>query len=439
MATTPDRPLKLNPLLNRCSKPSATLAINELVNRMWAEGKTVWHFGFGESRLPVHEKVLEALRRHAVQKNYLPIQGLRELREAIAENFSNSLDRDIRPEQVMVGPGSKSLIFAIQMALGSALILPTPSWVSYRPQAEMLGLPCRYLPGCFAENYEIHLDDIHRAIESTQEENRLLILNNPNNPSGQVFSSAVAKQLASVCRSHRTWVLSDEIYSRLNHGQPHTESLSANYPDGTIISSGLSKHMSLGGWRLGLVIVPDTAPGRQLMNALCAVAGEVWSSVPAPIQHAAVTAFADDPDLKAHVYDCCQIHRIRTTWLRSQMIQMGIDCTTAQGGFYFIANFDSFREALHHRGITTNHDLAVHLLDHYQIATLPGSEFGIADDELSLRIATSYIDMETDQKAREIMDAYQSGIGAEALIDRHHPGMKTAVEQFERFIDSLTS
>lgn len=431
--------MRLNPHLSHGSKPSATLAINELVNRMWADGKTVWHFGFGESRLPVHEKVLEALRRHAVQKNYLPIQGLRELREAIAANFSSSLGRSINPEQVIVGPGSKSLIFAIQMALGSALILPTPSWVSYRPQAEMLGLPCRYLPGCFAENYEIHLDDIHQTIQSTQAENKLLILNNPNNPSGQVFSSEVAARLAAVCHKHRTWILSDEIYSRLNHGQAHTESLSTSYPEGTIISSGLSKHMSLGGWRLGLAIVPDTNHGSQLMSALCAVAGEVWSSVPAPIQHAAITAFSSDPDLKAHIDDCSQIHRIRTTWLRSQLTQMGIQCTATRGGFYFIANFDTFRDALWRHGITTNDELAVHLLDHFQIATLPGSEFGIARDEFSLRIATSYIDMETDRQAREIMDAYQRGTDEETLIDRYHPGMKAAVGQFQRFINSLNN
>jgi aspartate aminotransferase len=124
---------------------SPTLQINERVQQLWAEGRTVYHFGFGESRFPVQPKVLAALHSNAQRKGYLPVQGLPELREAIAEYHGRFHPTPNTPHQVIVAPGSKAILFALLMALYGDLLLPTPSWVCYAPQATQLGNPVQFI------------------------------------------------------------------------------------------------------------------------------------------------------------------------------------------------------------------------------------------------------------------------------------------------------
>ena len=128
--------------------PSPTLRINETVISKWRAGETVYHLGFGESRFPVHPLLLAALNEHAKAKSYLPSRGLPQLLDAVAAYYTRHLGIDFDAGQVVIGPGSKALIYAIQMAVGAELYLPTPSWVSYAPQARMLGKPVRPNSGC---------------------------------------------------------------------------------------------------------------------------------------------------------------------------------------------------------------------------------------------------------------------------------------------------
>jgi len=118
---------------------SATLAINEDSNKLKKRGIDVYKLGLGQSPFPVPEHVVEALRQNAHQKDYLPVQGLHELRKTISSYLQTTQSLDFHHTNIIIGPGSKELIFILQLAYYGDLIIPTPSWVSYSPQAQIVG------------------------------------------------------------------------------------------------------------------------------------------------------------------------------------------------------------------------------------------------------------------------------------------------------------
>ena len=142
---TMNSPHRLNPRLVGMTK-SATLAIDERSRQLRADGKDVVRLGLGQSPFPVPPAVVEALRRHAHQKAYLPVEGLPELREAIAGYFNRTIGIDANARRIVVGPGTKELMFLLQLACDCELLLPAPSWVSYAPQAALNGRSVRWLP-----------------------------------------------------------------------------------------------------------------------------------------------------------------------------------------------------------------------------------------------------------------------------------------------------
>ena len=211
-------------------------------------------------------------------------------------------------------------------------------------------------------------------------------------------------------------------------------SISRFYPEGTVVLGGKSKHLSLGGWRLG------TAPGdggQQLLQAAAKVGSELWSTASAPIQYAAITAYADDPELSAYISRCTDLHAARTRYLWRGLCDLDVPCAEPMGGFYLFPNFDHWRKQLAACGVHTSVDLARHLLDDWQIATLPGSDFGTPPTELSLRLSTSYIDLETDQKAAKMIELAEQGITAEQLVRDYHPGLQEVLARLRSFLSSL--
>ncbi len=418
---------------------SATLKTNEHVDRLMASGQEVFHLAFGESRFPVHPKLLEALKDNAHQTHYLPSQGLPALRKAIARFYSNDLDLNISDSQVIVGPGSKSLIFALQMALDGELLLPTPSWVSYSPQAHMLAKPVRYVPSSLNDGYKLDIERLEKTIGESQYTTKILLINSPNNPSGCMYESSFFEQLAEVCRKHKIIVISDEIYGLVAHGEHKHISIANYYPEASIILGGISKHLSLGGWRLGCAVVPNTALGEQLMDALTTIASEIWSSPSAPIQFAACTAYDESPEILSYIEECTILHTIRTQHLYRSLSALGIRCTHPNGGFYFVASFDRWRQQLASNGVCNSDDLADHLLENYALATLSGAVFGIPGDDLSLRLASSKLDLETDAQAAALLIAYRSGMNPSALVERYHPRMDEAISRFSRFVQDMSA
>jgi aspartate aminotransferase len=181
------------------------------------------------------------------------VQGLAELREATVNYHKRKIGIEYHPDNVIVGPGSKQLMFDLQMTLQAELILPSPSWVSYYPQARILQREATWLDCKLEDDWKLHPDTIERHCASNPTKQRLLILNYPNNPTGTCMTADELKAIAEVCRKYKIVVLADEIYMDLHHTSKYF-SIAQFYPEGTILSTGLSKWAGAGGWRLGTFV-----------------------------------------------------------------------------------------------------------------------------------------------------------------------------------------
>ena len=283
----PQLPVQLN-LNARGLKPSATLAANEKSNQLCAAGGSIYKLGLGQSPFPVPDPVVEALRANAFQKDYLQVKGLPGLRAAVAGYRRRRHGTECTGEDVLIGPGSKPLMFLLQLVYYGDLVIPTPSWCSYAPQAHIIGRHVRWLNTRPENGWRLTSEDLEELCKEDKTRPRIVILNYPSNPTGGSYSPTELKAIAQVARANGVILLSDEIYGELHHAGKH-DSIARFYPEGTIISSGLSKWCGAGGWRLGTFIFP---PGlRWLLDAMANVASETYTSTSAPIQYAAVRAF----------------------------------------------------------------------------------------------------------------------------------------------------
>ena len=370
-------------------QPSATVAINELSNQLIRQGKRVHKLGLGQSPFPVPNNVVDELRKHAPEKNYLPVRGLWELREAIAA-YHNRVDHiPIDADHVLVGPGSKELMFLLQLAFYGDLIVPAPCWVSYAPQARIIGRHVRFVQTTFEDKWRIRPDKLAQVCEEDTSRPRVLILNYPGNPDGGSYSPAELEKLAEVARAHNVVLLSDEIYGPLYHEHAH-RSVAGYYPEGTIISNGISKWCGAGGWRLGTFAFPKQL--KWLLDAMASLASETYTSTSAPIQWAAIAAFRDDPSLDNYLENARRILRALGMWCTKKLRATGARIHDPRGAFYLFPDFNPLAERLHKRGITGGRDLVRRSLEEIGVAFLPGEDFGMPEGDFTARMA--YVDFD---------------------------------------------
>ena len=384
---TPQKHVSLN-INVRGLGESPTLAINERIKLLRSRGEKIYNFGLGQSPFPVPVPVVEALRLHAHEKEYLPVKGLPSLREAVA-GFHQQKDLvDANPDRVLVGPGSKELMFLLQLVFYGEIIVPTPCWVSYVPQAQILGKRVRLLHTTFEDKWHISANRLSELLEGEKDlyRPRLLVLNYPGNPDGLTYTANELKEIADVAREYEIILLSDEIYGQLHHKGGHV-SVARFYPEGTIISSGLSKWCGAGGWRLGTFTFPSSLDW--LMEAMAAVASETYTSVSSPIQYAAVEAFRGSMAIERYLWHARRILSTLGQKCYRILADAGVRIHPPEGAFYMFPDFSPFAEKLAAKNIKSSSRLCEQLLQDTGIAMLPGSVFERPGEELTARI--SYI------------------------------------------------
>ncbi len=408
---------RLNPVV-RGLAPSATLAINERCARLLAQGRQVYRLGFGQSPFPVPDPVVAALRRHAHEKAYLPVQGLPELREAIAAWFRRTEGLDVSADSVMVGPGSKELMFLLQLVFDAEVLIPAPSWVSYAPQAGLFNREVVWLPTDIADNWCITPGQLADVCRADPERARLLILNYPGNPTGVSYAPEKLEALAAVAREYGVTVLADEIYSGLHFSGAHT-SIARYYPEGTIVSNGLSKWCGAGGWRLGAFIFPENLGW--LRDAMAAVASETYSSVAAPVQYAAITAFEGGVEIEAYLNTCRQILHAISLAAARKLRDAGATVCDADGGFYLFPRFSTAAQS--------SAELCERILAETGVAMLPASDFGQAPDDLTARVAL------VDFDGGAALDALTSGADLnDDFLGRHCPKVLDGLDRLANWL-----
>ena len=373
---------------------SATLAINERCRQMREEGRHVYKLGLGQSPFPVPDSVVEALRLAAPEKDYLPVRGLPALREAVAQYHRAQDQLEVNPGGVIIGPGSKELMFLLQLAYYGEIMVTTPCWVSYLPQARIVGRTICEIPTQCDNRWKLTAEQLLWTLVNTQDDYRprLLVLNYPGNPSGYTYSAGELEEIAKVARRYGIIVLSDEIYGRLHHRGEHV-SIARYYPEGTIVSSGLSKWCGAGGWRLGTFCFPPEL--YWLLDSLASVASETYTSVCAPIQYAAVQAFRGGVEIERYLWHARRILAALGGECAGMLASVGAVVDPPDGAFYLFADFTPLRERFARRGIEDSATLASRLLEDTGVAILPGVEFARPAEELTARLA--YVDFDGGQ------------------------------------------
>jgi aspartate aminotransferase len=368
-------------------------------------------FGLGQSPFPVPAPVVEALRTNAHRKDYLPVEGLPELRLSVCDYLRRRRDVSYSDTSVVVGPGSKELLFLIQLAFGGTILLPTPCWVSYAPQAKLAGRPAVFLPTDVSSGYTLdprELDRACRRIPGT----KLLVLTSPNNPTGTAYQPDRLAEIAEVARRHGLLVIADEIYAELAFLDDHV-SIATSYPEGTILLTGLSKWCGAGGWRLGVAVFPEAA--RPLAVAVAAAASETFTSTSAPIQHAAVVAFRGGAEIEAYLGRVRRILAALAGRVARVVRRAGLEVPEPSGAFYLFPDAGPLRARLATRAIDKAATLCSALLEGAGVAALPGNDFGRPADELTFRL--SLVDFD-GARALEAASSAQDEIG-DAFLERH--------------------
>ncbi|MFW9816038.1 MAG: pyridoxal phosphate-dependent aminotransferase [Candidatus Thorarchaeota archaeon] len=418
--------------------PSATLAINELISTIRESGEQVYHMGFGESPFPVHKRVRKALCENSWRQKYLPTQGILELRQQVSKFYQVMFEMQYAPEQVIVGPGSKPLMFAALTALDGPIFLPAPSWVSYQHMGRFLSRDVHHIVTNSSNSYRLEPEQLESALRDhsqNNEQQKVLVLNYPCNPTGHTFSAQELGEIVNVAREFNVIVISDEIYALTHFRDQDHQSIAKFYPEGTLITSGLSKDRSLGGYRLGTLLLPPDE--KQLLRSIIAVGSEIWSSVSAPIQYAGVEAYRTDTNLVDYIRDCATVHELVTRYVYQRIHEMDVSCPYPQGGFYLFPDWNSQRDSLDKLGVNTSNELAQYLLKNWHLASLPGSEFGMPPDDLSLRLAT--VDYDGRFAFEHYLKKRKSALkDPDGFVTRIAPSVVEGCNQLEKFSAQLS-
>jgi len=399
-------------------EPSSTLKINEISRQLEEKGEKIFKFGFGQSPFQVPTDVVNELKDNAHQNKYLPMQGLAELRRSVANYTSAKKNYDYSPDNVVIGPGSKELMFLLHVIFDGEIILPIPSWVSYAPQAIIGRNKIKMLQTKRENSWFPTGSEIEEIILKNKKKNYLLFLNSPNNPSGQICENL--EEISEVMKKYNLIILSDEIYSELSFNNNY-KSISNFCPEKTIISTGLSKWCGAGGWRLGYFIIPENL--KIIKDTLNVLASETFSAVSAPIQYAAIQAYEGDHN--NYIKSSREILKAVGNYVYENLSSNKVLINKPQGGFYLMPEFISAK-------FNSSSEMCKNILETTGVVLLPGSDFGFDKKRMLARLSFTDFDGNNFMKARE-----KNNFKDNELIKNLAPKVVEGVDKLKKWSESI--
>lgn len=386
-------PLKLASRLDQI-KPSITLAVTAKASKLKAAGVDVISFGAGEPdfETPAHIKAAAraALDTPGVGK-YTEVGGILPLRKAIAAELSAVHKVAIEPDQVLVSTGAKHSLYNLFSALldpGDEVLIPAPYWVSYPDMVMLAGGRPVILETRADNDFAVSAAQVRQACTPRT---RAIVLNNPSNPSGAVYSAAQIKALAEVCVEKDLLVVSDDIYRQLVYGDASYHSIAAVGPEiakRTILVDGVSKTYAMTGWRIGY-----TAGPVPLIKAMAKIQGQATSNPTTIAQMATVAALTGPQDCVAEMRAAFNERRITIVKLLRAI--PGVQCREPKGAFYAFPDVSAYvgKKSPEGNVLADDVQLCDWLVEVGKVAVVPGSGFG-APGFVRLSYACSMQDIE---------------------------------------------
>ena len=380
---------------------STTLAIDALAKQMKADGIDIVGFGAGEPdfNTPEHIKQAAIDAIHDDFTKYTPSSGILPLKEAVCKRMEEDCSLHYEPSQVVVASGAKHNVYIALRALidpGDEVILPAPYWVSYLEMIKMVGAQPVVVTATEAANFKMTAEQLEAAIT---DKTKCMILNNPSNPTGMVYSREELEAIAAVCVKHGIYVIADEIYYGLLYdGVQFTSfpSLSDEVKDLTILINGVSKSYAMTGWRVGFACANNTI-AKVMSNFLSHSTG-----APSSISQKAAVAALDGP--QGEVETMRQAFEKRRNYIVDRINAIdSVSCIKPEGAFYVMMSIEKLiGRTLHGQLIENSDDFCSAFLQHGLVATVPGSGFG-APNYVRWSYATS---MENIQKGMDRLEDF---------------------------------
>jgi len=398
-------------------EPSSTLKINEISKELEDSGKEIFKFGFGQSPFEIPTNIVSALKDNANHNIYLPMQGMKKLREVIAKHVSKKKTYEYTSENIIIGPGTKELMFLLQILFDGEILLPAPSWVSYYPQATLGRNKVHWIQTKRENNWFPTAEDIEEVVSKNKETNYLLFLNSPNNPSGLICNNL--EEISSIVKKYNIFILSDEIYSELTF-ESSFKSISNFCPEKTIISDGLSKWCAAGGWRLGYFVIPKNL--NLLMEKIKVLASETFSSVSAPIQYAAITAY--NSDQSEYLKKARTILKGVGNYIYEILKSNNTIVNKPDGGFYLMPEFVN-------KNFSNSCEMCNDILVKTGVALLPGTDFGLPPEKMIARLSF------TDFDGKKFMQNLKNNTKVnENLLQKFAPKIVEGTKRLKGWVES---
>jgi aspartate aminotransferase len=374
-------------------KPSPTLAVTALANRLKAEGKDIIGLGAGEpdfdTPVPIADAGVEAIRTGFTR--YTNVEGINELKDAIIAKFKRDNGISYERPQILVSSGAKQTIFNLCMAVldtGDEAIIPAPYWVSY-PDMVLLSDGIPVMPSAGPEQgYKINPKQLAAAITA---KTRLVLFNSPSNPTGAAYSRAELRALANVLVEHpRILIGTDDMYEKIYWAPEPFVSLLTVAPelyDRTVTINGCSKTYAMTGWRIGYCGGP-----KEIITAMGTIQGQSTSNASSISQKAAVAALNGSQQC---VTEMNRAYKERHDYVVAALNSLpGVSCLPGAGTFYAFADV---RGAMANLGLRDDNAFSEYLINKAGVAVVPGSGFG-APGHMRLSFACS---KQTLEKAME--------------------------------------
>ncbi len=322
---------------------------------------------------------------------YTPAAGTVELRNAICAKLKNDNALDYDKSNIVVSNGAKHSLFNAFMAIlepGDEVIVPSPYWLSYPELVKMAGGVPVFVQTKPENSFKLTPDELEKAIT---DKTKAFILNNPNNPTGAVYTRSELNALAAVIEKHEIFVVSDEIYEKLTYERRH-HSIAA-YSDilkeRTIVINGLSKTYSMTGWRIGYA-----AADEHIASAMSSMQSHSTSNANTIAQYASTVALSDKYHGDAFLEDMRATFDARRALMMLRLQRLGIKYIEPKGAFYVMASVKEFEgKSIEGQRIRSAYDFASLLLEQVQVAVIPCEGFG-APDYIRLSYAASEKDIE---------------------------------------------
>ncbi|MDH3341018.1 MAG: pyridoxal phosphate-dependent aminotransferase [Nitrosopumilus sp.] len=391
-------------------------------------------FAFGQSPFPVPKLVQEALIKNADKGAYAAVPGIPELRNAISKYNKHYFGMDIDPERIYVGPGTKELIFNLLEILHGTVILPTPAWLGYLPQIRFLKKNYHMLPT--RANKKFSPNDLRKLALRLQDRQKILILNNPHNPTGLLYDRLELEEIADVCREQNITVISDEIYAQTTYDFSKFVSMGKIYPEGTFVTNGLSKSHAAGGYRLGYVIFPQHAT--DLKGQFKKILATEYTAVSTPIQHAAVAGFEISKEIDEYFDVTRNIHQIMGEYTYHILSAIdGVKTTKPNATFYLLADFNAFATDLQRANIMTSQKLSESLILHpYHTAIVGGDSLVLERTDFSARIA--YVDYDGSEVYQNYLENKPKTSSEKVeFVKNNAPKVVAGLEMIDKFFENL--